>query len=210
MKKLLCLLVLCMGIMVSGCSKEEKKVENKVKIVENGVYDIPKDPSTFQSKLFNKLSKALNQEDDSKTASLVAQNFACDFFTLINKESSLDVGGLTYLPQDRQEEFKTFASSYVYGNYTTFVKEEGKDELPEINAIEEVDVNETELSYTIEVPANAEAGVDAYSEENMYRGWEVSLKLSYEKSDIDESLLKSEVLVQVIDLDGRFVVIGIQ
>lgn len=207
MKKLVCLLVL--SCMIFGCSKEEEKpAKSKVEIKQNEIYAVPEDPTDYQVKLYNKLTKALTKEDDEKTASLVAQNFAYDFFSLKNKESSMDVGGLTYLPEDRQEDFKTFASSYVYGNYAVIAKEEGKSELPLVKSIKVSEIVAGEFNYTVFVPGNMETGVEAHEEEGTYDGWQVTLALTYEDTKVDSKTLKSETTVTVIDLNGRLVVIA--
>lgn len=210
MKKLLCLLALSC-LVIGGCAKEEEKpTQSKIEIKQNDIYAVPEDPTNYQVKLYNKLTKALTKDDDEKIASLVAQNFAYDFFSLKNKDSSMDVGGLTYLPEDRQEDFKTFASSYVYGNYAVIAKEEGKSELPLVKSVKVNTVEADEFNYTVFVPENSETGVEAHEEEGTYEGWNVTLSLTYEKTKVDSEELKTETTITVINLNDRLVVIAMK
>ena len=64
-------------------------------------------------KTFEDKNYVLNREKISED---VAICFVYDFFTLKNKEDSTDVGGLTYLPQSRIEEFSEFAQRNYYKN----------------------------------------------------------------------------------------------
>lgn len=208
MKKVLCLIALSFALFMSGCSSEEKIKKSDIKIKENEVYTAPSNPNDDQVKLFNKLTKALAGDDNEKIASLVAQNFAFDFFSLKNKESSQDVGGLTYLPQTQQEEFKTFAMAYVYSNYTVIKNDLGAKHLPMVNKLTVNNVEAQIMTYATVIPANAAEGTSEQRIEDDYDGWTISISLEYDKTDADN--LKSDVMIQVIDYNGRMCVIGMQ
>lgn len=207
MKKILCLLCLSFALIIGGCSSKEEVKESKIEIKENEVYAAPTKPTDAQVKLFNSLTSALKKDDAKKTASLVAQNFTFDFFSLKNKESSQDVGGLTYLPEAQRDEFKTFAMAYVYSNYATIKNDLGFDDLPMVKEITVNNVEPSVLTYTTIIPADANTGTTEQRVENDYDGWLVSLSLDYDSTDAKE--LKEEVTVSVIDYDGRFCVIAI-
>lgn len=207
MKKVLCLLCLSFALMLSGCSKEEEVKKSEIEIKENDIYSAPSKPNDDQAKLFNKLTKALKGNDEEEIASLVAQNFVFDFFSLKNKESAQDVGGLTYLPPAQQEEFKTFAMAYVYSNYAVIKDKSGTGNLPMVNKITVNSIDNEVQTYATIIPADATSGTLEQRIENDYDGWFVSLSLEYDKTNAEN--LKEEVTVQLIDYDGRICVIGI-
>lgn len=208
MKKVLCLLCLSLALVMSGCSSEEEVVKSEIEIKENDVYSAPSKPTDEQVELFNSLTAALKKSDEEKVVSLVAQNFAFDFFSLKNKESSQDVGGLTYLPEAQRDEFKTLAMAYVYSNYSVIKNDLGTKQLLMVNAITVNGVDSAVLKYSTIIPADANTGVAEQRIENDYDGWLVSMSLEYDKTDASD--LKEEVTVMVIDLDGRICVIGIE
>lgn len=193
---MLCLLtgLLCV---VSGCSKdkadEDKKTE--VSLVENAVYDSPKNATQEQIKVFNELSKALNSNaDKSKVAELVAVNFAYEFFSLYQKSGKEDVGGLTFLPKDELKDFKEYAIYHYYNNYATVISQYSKDDLPNVIMHEVSSVEPVELTYY----------------EQLYEGYEVSLVLKYADSKLPADGMKTNMNIQVINMDGVYRVIAVE
>ncbi len=209
MKKVLCLLCLSFALCLSACGKEEPVKKSEIEIVKNDVYAEPNVPSDAQVKLFNKLSKAVNKDDDKEMiATLVAQNFAFDFFSLKNKESSSDVGGLTYLPEASREDFTTFASAYVYSNYATIKNNEGVANLPMVNEVNVDGVEATTYDYTVRTAADAQAGTEASEITNTYDAWNITIGISYDKTSLNEDELKKVATITVIDFDGRLCVVS--
>lgn len=208
MKKALCLLCLSLALIVSGCSSEDEVVKSEIEIKENGIYSAPSTPSDEQAKLFNSLTSALKKSDQEKIVSLVAQNFVFDFFSLKNKESSQDVGGLTYLPEAQRDEFKTLAMAYVYSNYSVIKNDLGAKHLPMVNAVTVNGIDTDVLQYSTIIPADANTGTAEQRIEDDYDGWLVTMSIDYDKTDASD--LKEDVVVKLIELDGRICVIGIE
>lgn len=208
MKKLLCLLCVFMVFSLSACGKEEgQEVSNpQTEIKENSVYAVPLNPSHCQVELYNKLTKALKGDDDEKIASLVASNFVADFFTIKNKENAHDIGGLAYLPEAIRESFKEYVEYSVYSNYEQIKLELGTSSLPEVTKVKVVSCEETVLTYNNFTPANEELGTPAMTNPQEYNGYEVTLKLSYAETEMDEKDLKTEAVVTVMDYDGIYYV----
>lgn len=173
---------------LGGCGKDEKEEtpKEKIKIVENSVYETPKKPTEEMKKVYNQLSKALDGSDDAKKAELVGVNFAYQFFTLSNKTGNEDVGGLTFIPEASREEFKQYAVSYYYGNYKTVVNQHGKDSLPYVKSHKVTGVEATQLIYN----------------DQTYDGYFVKLKLTYKSSELKEKQLKTTMTLQVIPDDN--------
>ena len=192
----LCLLVGLLCVM-SGCSKDkaEENKKTEVSLVENAVYDSPKNATQEQIKVFNELSKALNSNaDKSKVAELVAVNFAYEFFSLYQKSGKEDIGGLTFLPKDEVKDFKEYAIYHYYNNYATVVSQYSKDDLPNVIMHKVGTVEPAEVTYY----------------EKTYEGYEVSLVLKYADSKLPADGMKTNMTIQVINMDGVYRVIAVE
>lgn len=194
MKGCLCLILL----FSAGCSKEpepeivEPPVEDKIDIVSNSIYVDPKNPSNIYAQTYNELSAALDKGDGEEIASLLASCFAYDFYTLSNKEDENDVGGLTYLPDDRAEEFTAYAITHYYSNYSTIKSEYGITSLPQVVEVTVDQVKEQNVTYL----------------QTVFPGYIVDLTLDYADTKIDESELKTNVQVSIINYSGVFMIIA--
>lgn len=195
MKKLLLCGCICSLFILGGCqSSEEKPEEEEIQLVSNQVYDAPNNPTQEQIKVYNELSAALNQTSDEKIAELVAVNFAYDFFSLYNKDGKEDIGGLTFLPEDERDDFKSYALYRYYNNYATVVSQYSKDDLPNVILHEVSKIEASQLLYN----------------QLTYDGYIVSLTLKYADSKLPAGGLKTTLSVQVINLDGVYRVIAVE
>lgn len=209
MKKVLCLLCLSLVLTLSGCKDGDSEVkETKIEIKKNDVYEAPVKPTDMQAKLYNKLTKALKGSDDEQIASLVAQNFISDFFTMKNKSNSENVGGLTYLPEGRREEFKTYAVLSAYSQYEEIVQEYGKSNLPVVKSAKVGTVEAGTFDYTDYIAANEETGAEEQYITNTYDGFKISITLSYEDTKYDGLLEATTILV--LNIDGKYFVISME
>lgn len=195
MKQIAKKFLLTVGILsitlVSGCSsdddskqktaeKEEEKAE--VKMVANDLYVEPLNPTQEQIKAYNALSEAIEKEDQQEEATMVAVNFAFDFFMLSNKEDAQDMGGLQFIPSDKIGNFMEFAQSYYYGNYPTIVNTYGEDSLPEVTGYQVDSVEEAQFTYN----------------GSTCNGYEVGLTLTYADTDVEN--LKTSMTISVIEI----------
>ena len=112
--------------------------------------------------IFNNLKNELNKDelDYKKYAENISKLFIIDLYTLNNKNSKEDVGGIQYLRDELKENFILNASNTMY-------KYVGREDitLPEVSSIELVNI--TEGKYSI---SNVE-----------YNSYEVNLKWEYKK-----------------------------
>lgn len=193
MKKLLKLLCCC--FLLVGCKPEEDSPivkEENVVLVSNETYEDPKNPSNAFKKAFNSLSEHINDQDMEKVSEDVAICFVYDFFTLKNKVDGTDVGGLTYLPQNRVEEFSEFAVRNYYKNYDAIVNEHGKSSLPEVVNVIVQSKTETEVEYKNET----------------YNGYTFNLTVEYDETKIPVEELKTTIQLTCLIYDMRVMVIS--
>ena len=195
MKKMMILATIFMVLVVSGCSKDSKEetkeveeVVEEVELVKNNRYVEPVRPSNVQKIAFNDLTQAVEQNKDRKPsqeeAKQVAINFVYDFFTMKNKESRNDIGGLQFIPSDSIRKYMEFSQSYYYGNYATIVNEYGKKALPEVTNVEVVE--ETPASFTYN--------------DTICDGYKFRINATYADTKIGDENLKKEMVVSVMQI----------
>lgn len=208
MKKItiLFMAVLLVGLGACGKSNEATK-ESKIEIKTNDVYEVPLRPTDYQATLYNELTKALEGTDDEAIAKLVAQNFSADFFTLKNKESAEEVGGITYLPTSRQEEFKTFAMNYVYANFQLIKDDYGKSSLPEVKEVKVDTIEAQTISYTLTIPADEANGIEESQSTEDFEGYIVKVSILYEETKVPSSELKTTATFSIVKVDNRWVIV---
>lgn len=196
MKKIFLGLSVCSLLIVSGCQKEEEAPQKEiVKLVANDVYEAPSNPTQEQIKVYNELSEALSSNaQDQKLAELVAVNFAYEFFSLYDKSGKDDVGGLTFMPEESRDEFKSYATYKYYNNYSTVLSQYSKEDLPNVIMHEVTSVQPSQLSYN----------------QQAYDGYIVSLTLKYADSQLPADGLKTSMKVQVINNLGTYQVIAVE
>lgn len=209
MKKLICLLCLALCVSLGACSKEDENTpkEETSEIVVNDVYTQPNNPTDYQIEIYNALTEALDENEG--VAELVAKNFVTDFYTLKNKESAEDVGGLTYLPTDMRDSFATYASIYAYANYEKISQNYGAKNLPQVKSVEVSESVEGVYSYTTTIPADATTGQAEYQVTDDYDGFEVTVDITFEKTKVSSDELPSSLTLTVIDMDGVYYVIAL-
>lgn len=199
MKKIIKKLLISFGVFsllfVGGCKNaEEEQPKEPIQIKENSIYAAPKNPTDEIATVYNELSDAIaNGADNQTMATLVATNFAYDFFTLYNKESSTDVGGLEFIPNSTLEEFQTFAVDYFYLNYDIILNLYDKESLPYVTMHEVVSVNEEQIPF----------------KDSTYDGYRIHLTLKYKDTEIDTAILKTDVELLLINADGIYIVKGL-
>ena len=158
---------LCVGcLLLTGCnaSEEEQTVtEEKIEISENSVYLAPEDPTAYMKTAYDEVSDALSASDEEAEAEALAKLFVADFFTLSNKTSDTDIGGLNYIPSDAYEDMEVYARFYFYNNYSSIVAEYGEEQLPTVEDVTVSDVQATQITYG----------------DTTYDGYEVSVEITY-------------------------------
>jgi len=123
-------------------------------------YVLYKRDNKLYKDIFNKLKDELDDEIDyDKYAEYISELFVIDLYTLNNKSSKDDIGGLQFIYDSFKENFVLNISNTLY-KYIAI-----QNELPEVNSIELISLDK--VDYTIN--------------NKSYSGYEVSLKWGYVK-----------------------------
>jgi len=106
---------------------------------ESEGYTLRRNPTEYQIELFELLVHAHDQfyetesdEDLKSYASAIVRNFVADFFTLSNKNSRSDVGGLQFFTEDLVDNFRSFAIDEFYLYLNQHIEMFGRESLPTV------------------------------------------------------------------------------
>lgn len=159
-------------------NKEEVKV---VKTIKGYGYTLDSGKPNLYVKKFKELSDILKKEDVDydEYAKKVSELFIIDFYTLDNKLSKNDIGGVEFIEDSIKDNFIEKARSTFY-KYLV-IKESRTEKLPEVSSIDSVELQKYTFTYT-----------DKTTDENAYK---VSIKWSY-KEDLDYEDSKDIILVK--------------
>ena len=164
------LIILVLVIYFKFFKKEQKEIkENKVvDTIKNYDYHLKEEDSKLTSTLFNELDKVLSDEEinEEEYAKLISQLFVIDFYTLNNKLSNTDIGGIQYIHPDIKDNFIIKAENTVYKYVKSNIYGNRTQELPIITntIIEDIKVTD----YTSKT----------YKDNNSYQ---IKIKVEYQK-----------------------------
>lgn len=116
---------------------EEIKEEDKIKTKEFD-YTLYDNKSDLYKDYFGNLKEELLKDEvnEEEYAKILSQLFVVDFYSLSDKVTSTDVGGLDFVYEKIKENFLLKATDTIYKNIQSNVYGDRKQELPKITATE--------------------------------------------------------------------------
>lgn len=158
MKKIFKVLLVLVILIIIGIgayyflNKGTKKKATEVKVVDkiDGYnYTLSDNATDLYKTNFKELKKVLESKniDEEKYANLVAKMFVIDFFTLDNKLTNDNIGGVEFIHKQALENFKVKAKDTIYKYLESNIYGDRKQKLPEVSKIEDIKVTNTEVSY---------------------------------------------------------------
>ncbi len=175
--------------------KEEVKDIKIVNQVEKYDYKLKENKSKKYKELFKELKKNLENEpvEEEEYVKKITEMFITDFYTLDDKMTKSDVGGVDFLHKDVVENFLVNAEDTYYKYLESNLYDNRNQNLPEV---EEVTINSvTKSPYTI----------GSNTDENAYK---VEVSWTYTKSDFS-TYQSSATLIFVHD-DIKLVLVELQ
>lgn len=120
----------------------EQDFLDELDLPEDLIYDLPRGATALQLELFAELfdahdrfNRIASEVNLVQYASTIAQNFVADFFTLSNKTSRNDIGGLQFLADDIFEYFYDYVLNTFYLHLNHHITNFGSDSLPTVGTI---------------------------------------------------------------------------
>ena len=122
-----------------------KQTEVKVlSVIEKYNYTLDDNETDIYKKYFKDLENVLNEEEinQEEYCSLISKLFVIDFYTLNNKITNKDIGGVQFLREDIRDNFSLKASNTLYKYIKNNIYGKRKQNLPEIKDVEVKDIKE--------------------------------------------------------------------
>lgn len=151
---------------------EEKPPITNVATVTNKIegYDYTLDDrdSELFKELFQELKNELEKEsiEEQKYGEIIAKLFIIDLFTIDNKTSKYDIGGLEYLHSEAKDSFRSKILDTIYKTVEDNSYKTRKQELPIVKSVEIINTQKTTYK-------KDDTKLDAY---------EIELSWSYEQN----------------------------
>lgn len=159
-------------------SSQEIRVVSKI---EDYSYQLESNQTKIFRKYYRELDKELkdNRVDEENYAKLVSKLFIIDFYTLSNKVTNQDIGGVQFLHTSIQENFKNKATDTIYKYVKSNIYGNRRQQLPTVRDVDILDFKTISYDYHDTTEKNA---------------YEVKVKIRYKK-DLGYDQEKTLVLV---------------
>jgi len=168
---------------------EAKKVDE---IVEYG-YNLKEDDSQLYHSLFADLKVVLSEENINydEYAKKLASLFVIDFYTLNNKTTNMDIGGIQYLYSGIKDNFILKATDTIYKNVKSNIYGDRNQKLPIVSNV----VIKSSKNITFE-----------YGDLKDNSAYEVVVNIEYEK----DMGYPKEVVLTIVHENNKLVVIEVK
>lgn len=116
---------------------EEVKVEDKVETKEFN-YTLYDNKSDLYKEYFQELKDELTKDivNEDEYAKIISKLFIADFYSLDDKKTSTDIGGLDFIYDEMKENFILKAKDTIYKNVKSNVYGDRKQSLPKVKSVE--------------------------------------------------------------------------
>lgn len=197
------IIVIIIAVFVFGCYyvydnyiKEKPEPKQEVKIVREISkygYSLNDRHTKVYKKYFSELEKILLEEQINyeEYAKVCAKLFIIDFYTLDNKESKNDIGGLEFIKPSMKDNFIDQARGTFY-RYVQVKSDKRNQVLPIVKDITSATIEKTTFSY-----------LDGTTSEDAYKvtiAWDYTSNLGYEK-EAKMILVKDENKLYIVEMN---------
>lgn len=173
--------------------KDDKNVVTKKELDSLELYGYTLDDydSDLYKEYFNDLkgtlnSKEVNYEDYAKE---IVKLFVSDFYTLDNKLTSSDIGGVEFIPSDMVENFKMHAGDTMYNHVKTNIYGDRVQKLPIVKSVEVTNIENITYTY----------------KDKEYSAYRVSARWEYQE---DLGYKNNEIFTLIKDNNKLYIVVG--
>ena len=171
---------------------EDKSVDKKLISLDLYGYSLKKRDTDIFKTNFKELEKVLNEQpiNYEEYVKLISKLFVIDLYTLNNKVTSTDIGGLEFLHKDLRENFKENMGATLYRNLESNLDGKRTQKLPEVSNVTVDDVFETKYTYNKTEYEAYLVTVSIEYKENL--GYQNKIKLTVIKDDKFLYIVKGE------------------
>ena len=193
--------------------KENKKDEVKIiKKIENYGYNLNDNETKLYNTYFKELNEILSKENINYEdyAKVISKLFIIDFYTLNNKLSKNDIGGIDFIKESMRDNFIEQARSTFY-KYLQVKDKNRNQKLPEVSKIENVELESTiftildEPLYTSTTSKKTKTTKVKGTQVNAYKvniSWDYEEDLGYQTS-ANLILIKEDKKLYIVQMDNN-------
>ena len=112
-------------------------IEKELSHIDYYGYSLTTNDTTIYKSTYDELSNVLNEDfvDYEEYAKLISKLFVIDVFTLNNKVSSTDIGGLEFVHNDLKDNFKENMGSNLYSSILSNISGNREQKLPVVSGV---------------------------------------------------------------------------
>ena len=173
--------------------KDNKNVVTKKELDSLELYGYTLDDydSDLYKEYFNDLKSTLNNKEVNYEdyAKEIVKLFVSDFYTLDNKLTSSDIGGVEFIPSDMVENFKMHAGDTMYNHVKTNIYGDRVQELPIVKSVEVTNIENITYTY----------------KDKEYSAYKVSARWEYQE---DLGYKNNEIFTLIKDNNKLYIVVG--
>ena len=173
--------------------KDDKNVVTKKELDSLELYGYTLDDydSDLYKEYFNDLKNTLNNKEVNYEdyAKEIVKLFVSDFYTLDNKLTSSDIGGVEFIPSDMVENFKMHAGDTMYNHVKTNIYGDRVQELPIVKSVEVTNIENITYTY----------------KDKEYSAYKVSARWEYQE---DLGYKNNEIFTLIKDNNKLYIVVG--
>lgn len=139
--------ILLIGV-ISGLfylkNRKELQVVSVVSEIDSYNYYLESNSTRIYKKYYKELENELkdNKVDEEKYAQLVAELFSIDYYTLNNKVTNKNIGGVQFIHSNLKDKFISDSSNTVYKYIKNNLYKNRHQQLPEVNSVEVKDIKQ--------------------------------------------------------------------
>lgn len=173
-------------------SKQELQVVTVLEEINDYNYTLESNATRILKKYYKELKTELkdNKIDEKNYASLISKLFVIDYYTLNNKVTNKNIGGVQFIHSNLKDSFITNSSNSVYKYVKNNLYGNRKQKLPEVNDVEVSSIKEIKYN-------NGDYKDDC--------GYEVVVSVGYVK-DYD---YPEKVTIKIIHEENKLVIVEI-
>ena len=179
------LLALIIGVVIFFQTRPKLQVVTVVSNIDGYDYHLESNATKIYKKYYDELKKELkdNKIDEEKYAELIVKLFLIDYYTLNNKITNKDIGGVQFLHSNLKDKFIKESSETIYKYVENNLYGNRKQELPEVKNVKIKNIDkitydkkdykddigyklETEISYVKDLKYPKEVNISLIHENN--------------------------------------------
>lgn len=132
------LIIIILGVVVFFHTRPKLQVVSVVSKIDDYDYYLESNATKVQRKYYNELENELsdNKVDEENYAKLISKLFVADYYSLNNKVTNKDIGGVQFIHSELKEKFILESSNTIYKYIKNNLYGTRKQKLPEVSNVD--------------------------------------------------------------------------